>query len=203
MLIIGLTGGIASGKSVITKALQKEPGIVVVDADRLAWETYKPGTAVYKKLFGHFGKKILNKSGEIDRRQLGRIVFNDERERQFLNAVVHPAVVKKLRELAEKYEAEGFELMIVEAALLLESEHVDRRFFDCFVAVKVEPEEQIRRLMARDGIGRQQALNKIKTQAPQEEKLKRADYVIDSSGSPKDTIARARKLFEQLRKKLS
>ena len=203
MLIVGLTGGIASGKSVITKALQKEPGIVVVDADKVAWEAYKPGNKVYKKLVEHFGREILKKNGEIDRKKLGQIVFSDARERKFLNAVVHPAVSKKLRELAEKYEAGGFELMIVEAALLLESGHVDRSLFDCFVLVKVGPEEQIRRLMARDGINRQEALKKIKAQTSQEEKLKRADYVIDSSGSPKDTIARARKLFKQLRKKLS
>lgn len=203
MLIIGLTGGIASGKSVITKALQKEPGIVVIDADKLAWETYKPGTAVYKKLVGHFGKKISNKSGEIDRKKLGKLVFSDERERKFLNAVVHPTVGRKLRRLAKKYEAEGAELMLVEAALLLESAHVDRSFFDCFVVVKVDPEDQIKRLMARDGISRRQALKKIKAQAPQEDKLKRADYVIDASGTPKDTIARAKKLFKKLQRQLS
>jgi len=203
MLIIGLTGGIASGKSVIAKALKKEPDIAVVDADKLAWEAYKPGTAVYKKLVEHFGRKILNRKGEIDRKKLGRIVFSDDGEREFLNAVVHPAVGKKLRELAKKYEADGFDLMIVEAALLLESEQVDRSFFDCFVAVRVDPEEQIKRLMARDGLSRQQALKKIKAQAPQEEKLKRADYVVDSSGTPKDTIARAKKLFAKLKKQLS
>jgi len=198
MLIVGLTGGIASGKSTIARALKEEPGVAVIDADRLAWETYRPGTEVYEKLVEHFGEEILKPDGTIDRGALGARVFSDPKEREFVNRVVHPAVMARLRESARECEAQGIKLLIVEAALLLESEPVPRDFFDYYVLVAVEPEEQLRRLMARDGIGREEALRKIRSQAPQEEKLRRADFVLESSGSPEETIERARALFSQL-----
>lgn len=198
MLIVGLTGGIASGKSTIARALKSEPGIAVIDADRIAWETYQPGTEVYEKLITHFGKKILNPDGTIDRGALGRLIFADPKEREFLNGVVHPAVMARLVELARAYEAQGVELLIIQAALLLESEDVRREFFDYYVLVAVEPEEQIRRLMARDGLSREEALKRISAQAPQSEKIARADFTIESSGSIEETIERARELFSRL-----
>jgi len=201
MLIVGLTGGIASGKSAIARALESEPGIAVIDADRIAWETYSPGTDVYEKLVAHFGRKILNPDGTIDRRALGKLIFHDPKERAFLNSVVHPAVMARLVELARAYEAQGIELLIIQAALLLESEDVRREFFDHYVLVTVEPEEQIRRLMARDGLSRKEALRRIEAQTPQEEKLKRADFVIESCGSLEQTIERARALFSRLLQK--
>ena len=199
MLIVGLTGGIASGKSTIARALREEPGIAVVDADRIAWETYRPGTEVYKKLVERFGEGIVNDHGEIDRRKLGAIVFRDPEARRSLNDIVHPAVLSKLREIARRERARGTRVLVVEAALLLESPHVDRSFFDYYVLVAVDPEEQLRRLMKRDGLPREEALQRVQAQTPQDEKLPRADFVLWSRGRPEDTVREAQALFRQLK----
>ncbi len=201
MLTVGLTGGIASGKSTIARAVKEEPGIAVIEADRIAWETYHPGSEVYRKLIEHFGRRIAKPDGTINRHALGRLIFRDEAERRFVNRIVHPAVMARLKEIARSQESQGVDLLIVEAALLLESEAVDRQFFDYYVVVKVEPEEQIRRLMERDGIGREEAVEKISSQTRQDEKLKCADEVIESSGNVEDTIQRAKALFSRLRQR--
>lgn len=199
MLIVGLTGGIASGKSTIARALEGESGIAVVHADRIAWEMYRPGTEVHKTLVERFGTRILKADGTIDRKELGAIVFRDPEAREYVNSVVHPAVIARLMELAEEHRRRGTEVLVVEAALLLESPHVDRRFFDHYVVVTVDPEEQIRRLMARDGISREEARRRIRAQTPQDEKIARADFIIESSGSVEETNARAKELFARLR----
>ena len=199
MLIVGLTGGIASGKSTIAKALVEEPGVAVEDADRVAWETYQPGTDVHQQLVEHFGERILNADQTINRRALGRIVFNDPEEREYLNSVVHPAVRERLVEIAREHEANGVEVFIVQAAVILESEPVDRSFYDVYVLVWVDPEEQLRRLMERDGLDRDTALRKIRSQTSQDVKAERADYVIDSMGSLDATIAQAREVLRELR----
>ncbi len=201
MLIVGLTGGIASGKSTITRALAEEPGIAVVDADKIAWETYRPGTEVYRKLVERFGPTIIKPDGTIDRKALGAIVFRDPKAREFVNSVVHPAVTARLLEIAEEQRRRGTEVLVVEAALLLESSYVDRSFFDYYVVVAVDPEEQLRRLMDRDGLPREEALRRIRAQTPQDKKLARADFVIWSRGSPEETIQQAKKLFHELRRR--
>lgn len=201
MLIVGLTGGIASGKSTIARALREEPGIAVVDADRIAWETYRPGTEVYKKLVERFGEGIVNDQGEIDRKKLGAIVFRDPEARRSLNDIVHPAVLSKLREIARRERARGTRVLVVEAALLLESPHVDRSFFDYYVLVAVDPEEQLRRLMERDGLPREEALRRVQAQTPQDEKIPRADFVLWSRGRPEDTVREAKRLFRELRRR--
>ena len=199
MLIVGLTGGIASGKSTIAKALAEEPGVAVEDADRVAWETYQPGTDVHRRLVEHFGERILNTDRTINRRALGQIVFNDPDERRFLNSVVHPAVRERLIEISREHAANGIEILIVQAAVILESEPVDRSFYDVYVLVWVDPEEQLRRLMERDGLDRDGALHKINAQTSQDVKAERADYVIDSTGAPETTIAQARSILQKLR----
>ncbi|MFB6285565.1 MAG: dephospho-CoA kinase [Candidatus Bipolaricaulia bacterium] len=199
MMIVGLTGGIASGKSTIARALADEPGVAVEDADRVAWETYQPGTDVHRQLVDHFGRRILTPDRTIDRRALGRIVFHDEGEREALNRVVHPAVRKRLRARAEKHEADGVEVLIVQAALILEAEPVDRSFYDVYVLVWVDPDEQLRRLMRRDGLDRAKALQKIRAQTSQDVKAERANYVIDSTGNLDETIAQARSILRTLR----
>jgi len=200
MLVVGLTGGIASGKSTIARALEGEPGIALIDADQLAWETYRPGTEVYNKLIERFGKGITRPDGTIDRKALGKMIFSDAEARAFVNRVVHPAVISKLAELARSHEAQGTKVLVVEAALLLESEEVERELFDYYVLVAVEPEEQIKRLMARDGISREEAIRKISAQAPQHEKAKRADFIIESTGSVEETVSHAKELFARLRR---
>lgn len=199
MIVVGLTGGIASGKSTIAQALADEPGVAVEDADRVAWETYRPGTDVHRQLVAHFGQRILNSDQTVDRQALGKIVFTDDREREALNRVVHPAVRERLRARARDHEADGVEILIVQAALILEDDPVDRSFYDVYILVWVDPDEQLRRLMRRDGLDRAKALQKIRAQTPQSVKAERADYVIDSTGPFDETMAQARWIIRTLR----
>lgn len=199
MIVVGLTGGIASGKSTIAQALADEPGVAVEDADRVAWETYRPGTDVHRQLVAHFGQRILNSDQTVDRQALGKIVFTDDREREALNRVVHPAVRERLRARARDHEADGVEILIVQAALILEDDPVDRSFYDVYILVWVDPDEQLRRLMRRDGLDRAKALQKIRAQTPQSVKAERADYVIDSTGPLDETVAQARWIIRTLR----
>jgi len=199
MIVVGLTGGIASGKSTIAQALADEPGVAVEDADRVAWEAYRPGTDVHRQLVDHFGQRILNPDRTIDRRALGKIVFDDEVEREVLNRVVHPAVRERLKARAEHHKADGIEVLIVQAALILEAEPVDRSFYDVYILVWVDPDEQLRRLMRRDALGRAKALQKIRAQTSQDVKAERADYVIDSTGDLDETITQARSILRALR----
>lgn len=199
MIVIGLTGGIASGKSLVARELAKLPGFAAIDIDKVAWEVYRPASTVYARLVEHFGPGILGQDGEIDRKRLGEIVFNDPEELEFLDAAVHPAVSARLRELVAEERRRGTEVLILEAALLLGSPHVDRQLFDYIVALKVGREEQLRRLCARDGLTRERALLRL---ASQKQRLEEADYVIEASGTPAETIARARRLFLALREKL-
>lgn len=196
MLVIGLTGRIASGKSLVAQALSEKPGVVAIDIDEVAWEVYRPGTPVYNKLVAHFGPQILTPDGEINRPRLGEIVFNEPKELQFLDEAVHPAVTARLRELVEEHQRRGTEVLVLQAALLLESRHVDRGMFDYILALKVTPEEQIRRLRQRDGLTRDEAARRIGSQDPR--RLEEADYIIDTTGTPEETVARAKELFASL-----
>jgi len=196
MIVIGLTGGIASGKSLVTRELAKEQGVVAIDIDRVAWRLYRPGSDIYHKLVEHFGREILRADGEIDRKRLGEIVFHNPQELQFLDETVHPAVTARLRELIEGERRRGTRVLILEAALLLESKWVDRSLFDYIVALKVPREEQLRRLRERDGLTQEEAASRIGSQDPK--KLEEADYIIDTSGTPEETVARARELFASL-----
>ncbi|MBI1730190.1 dephospho-CoA kinase [Candidatus Acetothermia bacterium] len=199
MLIVGLTGGIASGKSLVAQAWSQETGVAVVDVDNIAWESYNPGTEVYIKLIEHFGNRILNSDQKINRKELGRIIFDNEAERQFLMQLVHPAIYAKLWQLAKRFQAEKKDIFVVEASLLLESEKIDRSFFEVFVVVDVEQEDQIRRLMTRDSISRQEAIRKISSQTPSSIKAKRADFVITSMGTLDETLARSQSVLDELR----
>lgn len=196
MIVIGLAGGIASGKSLVTRELAKEPGVVAIDIDRVAWRLYRPGSAIYHKLVEHFGREILRADGEIDRKRLGEIVFHGPKELRFLDETVHPAVTARLRELIEAERRRGTRALILEAALLLESKWVDRGLFDYIVALKVNREEQLRRLRERDGLTPEEAERRIGSQDPK--KLEEADYIIDASGTPEGTVVRARELFASL-----
>jgi len=196
MIVIGLTGGIASGKSLVAQELAREPGVVAIDLDQVAWEVYRPGSEVYRKLVEHFGHGIVRPDGEIDRPRLGEIVFNDPKELQFLDEMVHPAVTARLRELVEEHRRRGTKILILEAALLLESKWVDRSLFDYIVALRVPREEQLRRLRERDGLKPEEARRRIGSQDPK--KLEEADYIIDASGTPEETVARVRELFASL-----
>lgn len=198
MLIVGLAGGIATGKSLIAQEAAKLPGVAVVDADRIAWETYRKNTETYRKLVAHFGEKILSEGGEIDRKKLGELVFSDPAARKFVNATVHPAVQEALRKLAEFHRAQGTKLLVIEAALVLESPSVQRDFFDYIILVSAPRDAQIQRLLARSTLSPEEARRRVESQTPPELLAAKADFVLDTSGTIEETRERARTLFEEL-----
>ena len=197
MLIVALTGGIATGKSVVAKILQ-ELGCCIHPADRVAHELMEPEQPAWKKIVAHFGTKILNADKTINRTKLGAIVFRDEKERLYLNRLIHPLVLEEKKEVIAKLQKEGrYKIFISEAALTLEAGFV--RFFDKIIVVFCRPGIQVQRLMERDRISREEALRKIKAQMPMKEKLKFADYIIDTSGSFPETVEQTERVFRQLR----
>jgi len=196
MLIVALTGGIATGKSVVARFLE-DRGCVVHSADRAAHEVMAPGGPAWASLVAHFGRQILDPDETINRARLSAIVFADEKERRFLNSVVHPLVLNKKKEIVAGLEREGkTKIFVSEAALTLEAGYSG--FFDKVIVTFCRPEVQLARLMARDGLGREAALRKIQAQLPQEEKKKRADYLIDTSDSLAKTEARTDRVFRKL-----
>ncbi len=196
MLTVALTGGIACGKSVVAGIL-REKGCFVHSADLAARELMAPESEVGRAVVGHFGRDILGPDGAIDRRRLGAIVFADAAERAFLDALVHPRVLDKVRELVAEQERLGrHKIFVSEAALVFEAGF--ERLFDRIVVVSCREDVRIARLMIRDGIGREEALRKIGAQMPQEEKTGRADYVIDASGTLAETVEQTERVYAML-----
>ena len=179
MLRVGLTGSIGVGKSFVASVFV-ELGCHVVDADQTAREVVMPGTPGLKALTEAFGEEILNPDGTLDRKQLGAIVFNDESQRQRLNHILHPFIIVRQDEIMNAWEAEDPDgIGIIDAALMIESGGYKR--FDKLIVVHCRPEVQLERLMLRDKLSRDEALRRINSQMPQEEKLRFADYLIDTS----------------------
>jgi len=197
MIVIGLTGGIATGKGVVARAWADAPDVVVVDADQVVHALYEPGAPVFEQIVAAFGADILDTEGRIDRKALGRRIYDDPGARARLNRIVHPAVRARYRALAAEAQADGAAVFVVEAALLLDAEP-DRDVFDVFVVTDVDEAEQMRRLMARDGISRAEARQKVRAQLSQAERRRRADLVLDTSGTVEATRARARALLQDL-----
>ncbi|MBU8905145.1 dephospho-CoA kinase [Desertibacillus haloalkaliphilus] len=193
-MIVGLTGGIASGKSSVTRLL-KEYGIAVIDADLVAREVVEAGEEAYQKIVDHFGETILASDKTIARKKLGEIVFNDEEERNALNAIVHPAIRKRMLEQKESYEKEGRELIVYDLPLLFENELT--HMVEKIILVYVDADVQLQRLMERDQSTREEALSRIRSQMPIAEKLSLADEVIDNNGSRDET---KQQLLEILKK---
>jgi len=179
MLRVGLTGSIGVGKSFVASVFV-ELGCHVLDADQTAREVVMPGTPGLKALTDAFGEEILNTDGTLDRKQLGTLVFADPNQRQRLNNILHPFIIARQDEILNAWEAEDPDgIGIVDAALMIESGGYKR--FDKLIVVHCRPEVQLERLMLRDKLSRDEALRRINSQMPQEEKQKFADYLIDTS----------------------
>ncbi|MED5078370.1 dephospho-CoA kinase [Geobacillus stearothermophilus] len=181
---IGLTGGIASGKSTVS-AMMRELGLPVIDADEAARAVVRPGEEAYRQIVAAFGPGILRADGEIDRAKLGAIVFNDEQQRKVLNAIVHPAVRKKMLAEKEAHIRSGAKTVVLDIPLLFESGLT--HWVDKVLVVYVDDDIQLRRLMARNGFTEEEALARIRSQWPMAEKVKRADAVIDNNGTIEET----------------
>ena len=176
MVVIGLTGGIASGKSLAASVLSGL-GAAVIDADKVGHEIIAPGTRAYAELIGHFGERILREDGHIDRKKLGEIIFSDAEERKVLNRITHPRILEQTASLLEEIESKNSQsVAVIEAALLIEmglQEYVDEVW-----VVVTDEEKQIERLRERSGLKYEEAVNRIRSQLSQEEKAANADKVL-------------------------
>ncbi len=200
MLHVGLTGGIACGKSTVA-AMLRELGCVVIEADPLAHRLIEPGQPAYEEIINEFGGQICDADGRIDRAKLAAIVFTDRAKLELLNRMVHPRMIEELdRQLAELARTQPQAVVVVEAALLIESGLHKR--LDRLVVVWCKAEQQIERLVnLRSGRGmtREQAERRIASQMPLEEKRRLADYEIDCSGSLEETRRQVEHVVAELK----
>jgi len=196
ILTVALTGGIATGKSVVARVLAG-PGFSIHSADRAAHELMLPGRPAWKRIVGRFGRGILDPDQRIDRKKLGRIVFSCPAERRFLNRLLHPLVLETKKQEVRDLERLGrHRVYVSEAALTIEAGLAP--FFDKVVLAYCPEPLQVERLMKRDGIGRAEALRKIKSQMHPAEKIPHADYFIDTSRTVRETKAQAERLRRSL-----
>ena len=195
-MVLGITGGIASGKSTVA-AMFAELGAVVVSADQLAREVVAPGSPALAELVAAFGPAILTPAGELDRVAVGRLVFADAAARDRLNAITHPAIARLAVARLQALRAGTAPLVVYEAALLFEAGAEQR--VDRVLVVTVEPAQQQARLVGRDRHDAAAVQERIAAQWPQAEKVARADFVIDNSGSLDETRRQVAALYRQLR----
>ena len=196
--IIGLTGNIASGKSVATGMFAKL-GAKIIDADHVARSVVEPEKPAWKEIVDKFGRDVLNPDRTIDREKLGDIVFNDEDKRQVLNDITHPKILEEITELIKRNRKEGSGVIIIEAALIIEKGGWLKEIIDSLIVVTSAQESQIKRLMSRNGYTREEALSRIDAQIPSAEKEKHADFVIDNSGSLEDTEHQVSGIWEKIK----
>jgi len=198
---VGLTGGVASGKSVVGGMLAAL-GAHVVQADQMSHDLMRPGEPVYKKVIEQFGKEILNPDGTVNRSRLADIVFNGNPPRVAeLNAIVHPAVIAKQEKWMDEIErADPHGIAIVEAALILEAGM--KPHFDKLIVVTCHPEQRIQRWMQRTGVdyesAKKEVTRRMAAQLPDEEKIKAADFLIDNSGTLDATRIQVESVFAKL-----
>ncbi|HEV2722174.1 MAG TPA: dephospho-CoA kinase [Thermoanaerobaculia bacterium] len=202
ILEVGLTGGLASGKSTVARTLAAL-GALTIDADHVVSHLYRPGEAGHAALVREYGPEILRPDGEIDRARLADIAFATTQSAQRLNALIHPLVIAEERRLidaeSERFPERG-RIVVNEATLLLEAG--GRARYDKIVVVDVPPEVQVERAVAR-GMSRDDAVRRIARQMPREERLRYADYVIDNSGSARELEVQTHRVFDALKDDLA
>ena len=198
MLRVGLTGSIAVGKSFVTGVLA-ELGCRVVDADVLARRVVEPGAEGLRRIVEAFGGWVLRPDGTLDRPAVSAVIFKDEAKRELINSLLHPLIIAEQDELLRRWELEDPRgVGVVDAALLIESGGHGR--FDKLIVVHCRPEVQLERLMRRNNLSREEAATRISAQMPQEEKLRYADFKIDTSGSYEETRRQTEEVYAELRK---
>ncbi|GAB4181681.1 MAG: dephospho-CoA kinase [Geothermobacteraceae bacterium] len=193
-MVLGITGNIASGKSRVA-ARFGELGAVVVSADQLAREAVEPGTPALAAIVRRFGEAVLQDDGSLDRQKLGGLVFADAEARRKLEMITHPAIARLAEERLRQLRGTK-KLVVYEAPLLFEAGAEGR--VDRVLVVTADEEVRLARLMARDGLDRRAALQRIRAQLPQEQKAARADYVIDNSGDWQECCRQVDALWTEL-----
>lgn len=195
--MIGLTGNIACGKSVVARMFE-ELGAKIIDADRIARLVVEPGEPAWKEIVEKFGEGILNTDRTIDRNKLGEIVFNDDEKREELNRITHPRIIERIKERIEEYRGEKAKVVMIEAALIVEKGGM-RPLINDLIVVTADEETQIKRLIERSGLSREEAFSRIRSQMPISEKVKHATYVIDNSGSLGHTRRQVEEIWERIK----
>jgi dephospho-CoA kinase len=198
MLIVGLTGGVASGKTGVSQILREE-GAYLIDADQIARELVQPHTATWNELIRVLGKEILQEDGSIYRKRLAVKVFSDPEQRNLLNQILHPRIKAEMnRRVKEIGQKDPDAIVVIDAALLIELG--DHREMDKVIVVTSTEKQQIERLKKRDGVDQEEAQRILFSQMPLEEKLKVADFVIQNEGSFEETRRRVKEIFQELKR---
>jgi dephospho-CoA kinase len=199
MKVIGLTGGIACGKSTASATFIAN-GIPVIDADIVARQVVAPGTAGLRAVINHFGNEFLGPDGQLNRVALGNLVFKDKDYLKQLEELLVPAIALEATIQFNKLDAEGCQLAVWDAATIIENGNSDR--YRPLVVVTCPQEIQIKRLMKRNGLTSEQAMDRISSQLPADEKIKVANYVIDSSGTIEDSIRQTETIIKEIKGRL-
>jgi len=194
---IGLTGGIATGKTTVMWMFQ-EMGATIINADEIAHKLLEPNTVVWKLLFERYGARIMQKGHVIDRPALAKIIFSDDDERKYVEKAIHPRVHEEIDRLVAAAAKEGKTYAIVEVPLLFEVRW-DKEC-DVIIVVHCDPEQQIARCMQKFSLTREEALNRIKIQRPLGAKIAKATFVIDNAGSKTETLVQTQRLFRMFEK---
>lgn len=196
MLRVGLTGGLASGKSFVGRALA-DLGCLLIQADELGRQVQEPDGEAFEGIVREFGPEILTPERRIDRRKLASIVFQDAERLKRLSALVHPHVYQRQHRIEEEFahtHPDG--IAVTEAAILIETGSY--RDYDRLIVATCRPDQQVERAMARDHLKREEVLDRMRRQMPLEEKVRYADYVIDTSGPKESTLAQTRAVYDSL-----
>jgi dephospho-CoA kinase len=180
VLVLGLTGGIGTGKSEVTRALAGL-GASVIDADRVGHEAYRPHQGIWQEVVQAFGEEILSPDGEVDRKALGAIVFSQPDARAKLNGIMHPWMAKEIERRIDQMRQDGVEVVVLEAALLIEAGW--QGLVDELWVTTADEEEAVTRVSLRSGLSEEQVRGRMATQMPVAEKIRQADVVIDNSGN--------------------
>ena len=197
MLLAGLTGGLACGKSFVGHALA-DLGAHLIQADELGHQVLLPEGEAYEPVLRLFGNTILDEQARIDRRKLGGLVFGSAEKLAALSGIVHPAVERRQKTIVERIAADdGRAIVVVEAAILVETGSYTK--FDRLIVVVCELEQQVERAMKRDALTREEVMARLARQLPQAEKKRVANYIIDTSGAKEATLEQTREVYRSLR----
>ena len=194
-MIIGITGSIATGKTLVTNYL-REKGYKVIDADEISRAVLNKGEKGYDEVLKYFSENILDQEKNIDRKKLAQIIFTDEEKRKVIKKIIHPLVINEILNFIDNSDKK--EDVFVSMPLLYEINF--QKHLDKVIAVYSNRDKQIERLTKRDNISYEYAIKKIESQYPQEKKVELADYVIDNSLSKEETIKNIEKIIERMRK---
>jgi len=196
MKVIGLTGSIGSGKSTVSGFFEKL-GAIVIDADQVSRQVVEPGSPALKELTVAFGENILNPDGSLNRTLVAEIVFSSDEKRELLNSIIHPIIFNEINSTIEKHREKGAEIIILEAALILEKKGLIK-LIDKLIVVSIDEETQKKRLEGRGDLSREQINARINSQLTNNEKIKYADYIIDNNQDLVNTREQVRELWGKL-----